>query len=128
MLKCTVTITTAVDGKENKISREGELLLENNRAELLYTEENAVTRISFVGGVATVTRQGDYSLSLIFKKGETTGGTLGLGGAQGEIYTRTERLGYSIGDSSFMLFARYDLLTAGGEPQKMKIRVFAKAH
>lgn len=125
MKKCNVTIATTVDGRESKVSRQGECVLDRSKTEIRYREENAEVCVVFENGTAFITRAGDYSLKLQLRKGETLAGAIGIEGAEGEVYTRTTRLQYAYQEESFSLEARYELLT-GGEPQKMRIRIVAK--
>lgn len=127
MKKCDLTITTTADGVENSITRKGEIELFVTSATVRYTEENAAVCIRLEGERAVIERQGDYSMRLELESGRRRFGTLGINGAEGEIETFTERIQYSIGKDSLLLSMRYDLLV-GDEPQKMKIRLFAKIH
>lgn len=126
MSKCCLTIVTSADGRESKVVREGEMLLADDRVEIRYKEESAEFCFSFENGTVSVDRRGDYSLRLRLKKGETLAGTLGIGDSVGEVFTKTTRLQYAINGNSVLFVLRYELLTQGGEPQKMKIRIFAK--
>ena len=125
MQACKVTIATTVDGKTTEIVRDGEMSIENNGVKLRYTEENAQVLLCYEKGEVVIDRQGDYTMRLRMKKGETCDGVLGIGGSQGAIQTKTDRLAYSLKDDSFMLSLHYDLLI-GNETQKMRIRLFAK--
>lgn len=126
MSKCYLTIVTSADGRESKVSREGEMFVTDDRVEIRYEEETAKSSVSFENGTVYIDRRGDYSLHLRLKKGETLAGTLEIGDSVGEVFTKTTRLQYAINDDSVLFVLRYELLTQGGEPQKMKIRIFAK--
>ncbi len=125
MQACKVTIATTVDGKTTEIAREGKMSLSNGGAKITYAEEDAVVTLCFENGEVAIDRQGDYTMRLLMKKGETCEGVLGIGGAEGRVQTQTQRLAYSLKDNSFMLSLHYDLLI-GNETQKMRIRLFAK--
>jgi hypothetical protein len=68
---------------------------------------------------------GDYSLQLRIEEGKEHFGKLGIGGSMGEIAIRTKKLTYSLTRNSWLLLAKYTLLT-GGEPQETSIRIQAK--
>lgn len=125
MRPCYLTITTTADGVETELSREGEIELSVNKTVLVYKEEQAVVRFTLQGESAFVERQGDYSMRLWLKRGEKCEGALGLGGAEGLIYTYTHRVAYSIGNNSLLASLRYDLLI-NDEPQEMNVRLLAR--
>lgn len=125
MRRCLLTITTVADGKENEISREGEFALSLTEAKVAYREDAAFVSVGLKNGAVFVERQGDYTLRLILKKGETTTGELGINGSVGEIETYTRRIAYSLTETSFMLSLHYSLIM-GGEVQDMRLRLFAK--
>lgn len=125
MTACRLTITTSVDGKETDVSYDGQMTLTPLCATISYKEENAKVCLKLENGVVFIERKGDYTLSLLLKKGETCNGNVGIGGSVGDIQAYTTRLAYSVTDYSFMLSLHYTLFI-GGEPQKMKLRLFAK--
>lgn len=125
MKKCRVTITTAVDGSEHTITREGEMELSIASATVIYREENASTRIRLDGECADIERVGDYTMKLHLVSGEVTEGEIGLGGSAGPIHSLTHRVQYSTTEQSLLLSLRYDLIISG-EAQKMKIRLNAR--
>ncbi len=125
MKKCKVTITTTADGQENTITREGEMSLSAGAAVLRYREENALVCLSLQGACAEISRQGDYSLFLDLRQGETREGRIGIGGSEGEISTFAHKVAYSMGKDSLLVLLEYDLLF-GGEAQKMKLRVLSR--
>lgn len=125
MKPCYLTITTTADGVETELSREGEIELSVNKTVLVYKEEQAIVRFTLQGERALVERQGDYSMRLCLERGKKCEGALGLGGAEGLIYTYTYRVAYSIGNNSLLASLRYDLLI-NDEPQEMKIRLLAR--
>ena len=125
MKKCRVTITTAVDGNEHTITREGEMELSLASSTIIYREENASTRIHLAGETADIERVGDYTMKLHLVSGELTEGEIGLGGSSGPIHSLTHRIQYSTTEQSLLLSLRYDLIISG-EAQKMKIRLNAR--
>ena len=125
MKPCYVTITTTVDGVKTEVSREGELRLNASETLLVYKEEQAVVRFVLHGESAEIERQGDYSMRLQLKCGETCVGALGLGGAEGEIRTFTHAVKYSVREKSLLASLRYDLLI-NDEPQEMHVCLLAR--
>ena len=123
--KCRVTITTAVDGRETTIVREGEMDFSSDGIQLIYREENAATRICLKGETATVERIGDYTMRLQLSRGALTEGEIGIGGSSGPIQTLTHRVNYSTSEKSLLLSLHYDLLISG-EVQKMQIRLHSR--
>lgn len=125
MKTCRVTMATVADGKKTEIIRDGKMFLADNRAELVYTEENATITLVFDKGAVYIERQGDYTMRLTLKKGEKCNGMLGIGGAEGQVQTQTSRLAYSLTENSLMLSLHYDLFV-GNEPQNIRLRLFSK--
>ena len=125
MQACKLTITTTADGVENSITREGEMELSLSKTLLRYCEENAFVVIILEGDTAKIEREGDYSLRLSLKEGETLTGEIGIGGAGGEIQTFAHRVAYSVSKDSLLLSLKYDLLISG-EKQEMKLRLLAR--
>ena len=64
-------------------------------------------------------------MQLRIEEGKEYFGKLGIGGSIGEIAIRTKKLTYSLTRNSWLLLAKYTLLT-GGEPQETSIRIQAK--
>lgn len=124
MQACDVTIVTTVDGRESSIVRKGELSLALP-ATLRYAEEDATVTVTFDRATATIVRTGDYGLSLRLVQGETTEGSLGLGGAAGAIQAQTTRVGYAVGENSLLATLRYALVF-GTERQEMRLRISAR--
>ncbi len=125
MQSCKITIATTVDNKTTEIVREGTMALSSQGAWICYSEEGAEVTLVFEGNAVAIERRGDYTMRLYMKKGEIREGTLGIGGAEGQVQTKTTRLAYSLTETSFMLSLHYDLII-GEETQKMRIRLFAK--
>lgn len=125
MQPCHLSITTATEGTERSVSYEGEAEFSALSATVRYQEESALVHICVEKGAVTIERKGDYTLALRLKESCTCEGSIGIGGANGEMYTHTHKLSYSIGKNSLLLSVRYDLLTEG-EPQKIKLRLYAK--
>lgn len=125
MQACYLTITTVADDVENKLSKDAEIDLGIQSAVLRYHEENAVVDLEVRGGNITIRRQGDYSLFLPLKNGETTLGTLGIGDSQGELRLYTHKVNYTINEESLLLLLQYDMIM-GEETQKMKLRLHAR--
>lgn len=125
MQKCKFTIWTTVDGQTSVLEREGEMSLAREEVRLCYREENAFVTLSVQGEYAQISREGDYSMRLELKRGETLDGTLGIGGGQGKIQAYAHKINYSITKDSLLLLLEYDLLF-GEEKQKMKLRMLSR--
>lgn len=125
MQACKITIATTADGKKTETVRDGKMALTMQSARLTYAEENAKVALIFENGSVVIERNGDYTMRLRMQKDEICDGTLGIGGAEGAIQTKTTRLAYVLTEKSFMLSLHYDLLI-GEETQKMRIRLFAR--
>ena len=125
MKACKLTITTTADGVENTVTRDGEMELSIGSVQLRYREENAFVVMILKGESAEIQREGDYSLRLYLKRGELSQGTIGIGGANGEIQTFTHRVSYSVSKDSLLLSLHYDLLISG-EKQVMKLRLLSR--
>ena len=125
MRNCSISITTTVDGNALETVKKGECVLGLTTARLCYFEEQAKVCITLENDELRIVREGDYTQDLYFVRGKTCEGKLGIGGADGVIYTNTKKLGYSLTETSFLLSLHYDLIV-GGEPQSMQIRLFAK--
>ena len=124
-MRCQVTIVTVADGRKTRVLRQGELRVTPTEITLYYAEENAETTLILRGGRVEIVRKGDYTLAICLEKGKTLDGSLGIGGSEGVIQTKTERIGYSIAEDTFVLRLKYELLT-GGEPQKMLVSIDTK--
>ena len=125
MKDCTLTITTTADGRENTVTYQGKMKLESSYADLRYVEEQSQVHIEIEGETVRIMRRGDYTLRLTLEKGKRHAGAIGIGGAEGEVFTKTDELTYSMKNNSLLLFLRYDLIV-GGETQTMKLRLLAK--
>ena len=125
MKACVVKISTVIDGVERSVQKSGEMSLDTLSATLVYNEDGAMVTLTLENDVLDVLRVGDYSLQLRIEEGKEHFGKLGIGGSMGEIAIRTKKLTYSLTRNSWLLLAKYTLLT-GGEPQETSIRIQAK--
>jgi uncharacterized beta-barrel protein YwiB (DUF1934 family) len=125
MKACVVKINTVIDGVERSVQKSGEMSLDTLSATLVYNEDGAMVTLTLENDVLNVLRVGDYSLQLRIEEGKEHFGKLGIGGSIGEIAIRTKKLTYSLTRNSWLLLAKYTLLT-GGEPQETSIRIQAK--
>lgn len=125
MKACVVKISTVIDGVERSVQKSGEMSLDTLSATLVYNEDGATVTLTLENDVLNVLRVGDYSLQLRIEEGKEYFGKLGIGGSIGEITIRTKKLTYSLTRNSWLLLAKYTLLT-GGEPQETSIRIQAK--
>lgn len=125
MKACIVKISTVIDGVERSVQKSGEMSLDTLSATLVYNEDGATVTLTLENDVLDVLRVGDYSLQLRIEEGKEHFGKLGIGGSIGEIAIRTKKLTYSLTRNSWLLLAKYTLLT-GGEPQETSIRIQAK--
>ena len=125
MRACDLTIITITDGTESRIRRSAEMELSPLSALLCYNESGAIVQIQVKDGKVLLSRKGDYSLSLTLDEGKTTRGTLGISGSNGEIFVSAERVGFSIGEKSFLANLKYTL-DFGREKQKMQLRLNAR--
>lgn len=94
-------------------------------AELFYREENALVAVKLHDSMAEIIREGDYTLRLFLEEGKQTLGTIGIGGAEGEIQTFARRIAYSVSKDSLLLSLHYDLMISG-ETQEMKLRLLSR--
>ena len=122
---CALIITTTVDGQENTVSYNGEIRLLIDGADLHYQDGQSVVTMEIRRKGVSVLRQGDYTLKLRLEEGKRTSGAIGIGGSEGEVFTKTENLAYSVSERSLLLKAQYTLIV-GGESQEMKLRLHAK--
>lgn len=125
MQTCDLTIVTTVDGTQNRIVREGEILNSFTSVELRYREENAFVIVRIKGESAEIERQGDYSLRLHLERGKECEGSIGIGGNEGSIQVFTQEIAYSAKEDSVLLKLQYSLLI-GSEKQDMKLLIMAK--
>ena len=125
MKNCRITITTTIDGVSTEAVRQGQAELSLLSAKIDYLEAQAKVRIALEDGKLQIYREGDYTQALYFQEGQILEGKLGIGGADGVIFTKTNRLSYSLSDTSLLLSLHYDLLI-GDEPQSVQIRLFVK--
>lgn len=125
MKKCRITVASSADGRENEIVRDGEMEINGLCAKLRYQDGQASVEIAVEKDQAIVTRSGDYDMRLTLRKGEICTGMLGIMGSQGQVFTQTHKLSYSLTERSLLLSAHYDLLF-GDERQVMKIRLHAR--
>ena len=125
MKSCRMTITTATDGQENSIVRDGDMKLSCSSALLRYQEENAFVIMKIEGEVVEIERQGDYTLHLKLKKNEILEGSIGIGGSEGPIQAVARKVSYSVTKDSILLSLHYDLIF-GVEIQTIKLRVISR--
>ena len=125
MQKCLVTITTSADGVENTITREGKMLLSEERVQLCYREEGALICVEFFGNSVRMERSGDYTLKLVLNNGKAGEGEIGINGASGSVGTFTDRILYSMTEKCLHAVLHYDLIIAG-QRQKMRLNINAK--
>ena len=125
MQNCRITVASSADGQENEIVRSGELAINGTAATLCYQDGQASVKIEVESGEMRVIRRGDYEMSLTLRKGEICAGTLGIMGSNGQVFTQTHAVSYSVSERSLLLSARYDLLF-DIERQAMKIRLHAR--
>lgn len=122
---CQVTLTTTVDGKKTRVVRKGDLLISENQTRIVYEEENAVVTVCVEDGGVTLARKGDYSLYLRLEKGKILDGSLGIGGSEGSIRVKTERIGYFLAENEIVLDLKYVLLA--GEEQNTRVKIEARS-
>ena len=125
MRACSVLLSTKVDGENNETIRDGEIEIFPRSAQIIYREENAQVKLSLQGEQVNVLRQGDYTLALFLKNGETTTGEIGIGGNSGEILTKTHAIEYKISEDCVVARLAYELII-GNESQQMELRLLAK--
>lgn len=125
MKACEVSIITMVDGEKRSFSCKGSMEVSVFGTQIFYSEPNANVQVSLGKETATIVRQGDYTLSLLLKRGEMTAGKLGIGGNEGEIQVYTYKVEYSIRENAVMAILHYDLLMGDGR-QQMKLRMVAR--
>ena len=125
MQVCRITIATTIDGNTTEITRDGFCSLSLLSAKVCYEEDGAKVRLGLENGVVTINRIGDYTLSLTLIENKICDGVLGINGAEGAIQVKTNKLAYSLTETSLLLSLGYTLMISG-EPQEMKLRIFAK--
>lgn len=125
MRVCSVMLSTKVDGVNNETIRDGEIEIFPRAAKIVYREENAQVKLSLQGEQVEILRQGDYTLALCLKNGETTTGEIGIGGNVGEILTKTHAIEYKISEDCVVARLAYELIF-GDEKQQMELRLLAK--
>ena len=65
-------------------------------------------------------------MRLHLEEGKTKESGLGIGGAEGNVLTKTHRVKYSLERNVFKLSLRYDLIFMKDEVQKMKLNLKAQ--
>ncbi len=125
MRACQVHITTTADGKESRFVCHGTLEVEAREIRLRYEETSGTTEVYFDGNAVTITRQGDYSMHLLLRKGEICMGKLGISNSEGVVQTQTDRIAYSVKNYGVTMTLHYALVF-GLERQAMKIKIVAK--
>lgn len=126
MQACEFKITTTVDEKENTIIYDGKIDVSDTMVVLTYQEGASQVCITLQKGVAFIDRQGDYTLRLHLEEGKLHESGLGIGGAEGNVLTKTHRVKYSLEGKVFKLSLRYDLIFMADEVQKMKLNLRGK--
>ena len=126
MQACKFTIITSVDEKENPVIYDGKIDIGEAMVVLAYEEGASQICITLQKGIALIDRQGDYSLRLHLEEGKTKESGLGIGGAEGNILTKTHRVKYSFANNIFKLSLCYDLIFAEDEVQRMKLNLKAQ--
>ncbi|MBQ8428762.1 MAG: DUF1934 family protein [Clostridia bacterium] len=125
MQACKLTINTSVDGQETEFACEGELELSAFGAILRYRQEKALVTLTLDGETVSVERVGDYTLSLLLKRGVRTIGRIGIGGNEGEVEVEAYRIDYAVRQNSLLAMLRYNLII-GDEEQRMQLRITAR--
>jgi uncharacterized beta-barrel protein YwiB (DUF1934 family) len=122
-----LSISTKIDGEEEiNSSYDARIILNTLSAEIHYEDGESSSSI-FVGAhEVKILRNGEYTLELNLKEGETTISRIGFGGSIGEISTNTEKISYSLTENSVLLSLKYALAFSKEEIQKMKIRLMAR--
>ena len=125
MKACRLTISTTIDGKETRVTRDGEYSFDEQGVRLCYREENAVVGLLLKDSTLTVERRGDYRMLLRLCENCTLQGELGIGDSVGDIRIQTLKLQSRAEKDAWLLLAEYVLL-AGTQPQKTKLRLSVK--
>jgi len=125
MKVCKVTITTVADGRENTITRKGEMDVSSVGGILRYQEENAKVNVRLQGNSATIERFGDYTLFLPLEQNVFCDGEIGIGGSGGTVKTYAHKIAYAVTKDSLLLSLHYDLIISG-EVQKIRLRLLAR--
>ncbi len=124
MAICKLTVSTRVDGEENKIVRMGKIEDSEGEIRISYREENAQVRLRILGRRAEILREGDYSLFLPLMQGESTEGTLGISGSKGGLPITTHRVEHSKKNEQTRISLDYELWFCEGS-QKMQLEIIA---
>ncbi len=119
-----LTIVTAVDGVESRISCKAEMELSPLSAVLRYSDENAIVEMRISGNAVGIKRDGDYSMHLFLEEGKRTKGGIAIAGNVGDLIAETERVVYTVGKNSLLMQLHYTLIF-GEEKQDMRIRLNA---
>ena len=125
-MKGTVNIVTTTDGKASEISRRAECTFGLNSARICYREESASVQVILQDGCVDILRKGDYGMSLHLVEGETSAGTLEMGGKAGELCIAVDRIGYSVTAKSLLLKLQYAILFGEEEKQEINLRLYAR--
>ena len=120
-----LTITTAVDGQESRLSCQAEMEFTALSVRIRYRDENAEVTISVDGNHAVIERIGDYGLYLPLQENARTVGRLSIGGNVGSVEIDTQKLVYSVGKNTLLMQIQYTLWF-GAEKQEMRLRIHAK--
>ena len=122
MYLCELTCVTDTDGSETTLRTRARIEEDGKKIRLQYTDGEAVATICFEGKSAFIEREGEYTLTLPLKEGETTQGALGILGSIGEFPVTTNRVEYLWRNKKLMARLSYTLLMSG-EQQNMKVRL-----
>ena len=126
MQYCTITIATSVDGKQTTAKYQGNMQASASSVRLAYTDGNATVSIALNATQGEIVRDGDYSLQLPLKTEETTQGTIGVNGSQGEVGVYTSKIAFSTSENGVLAQLHYQLIF-GQERQVMRLRIHATA-
>ncbi len=121
---CKLTLTTSVDGKENRAQYMGKLEREAGDIRLYYREENAEISLLLRKKTVVVKRVGDYSLQLCLRQGEDTEGSLSIGDSAGKILTETYLVDCEERENEVRIVLHYALIF-DGDKQDMRLCVTA---
>ncbi len=122
---CKLTLLTAVDGQETKITRIGKIACEDGKIFLQYREENAQIHIMIKENCAVIERTGDYSLYLSLAQGAKSTGRISINGSEGELPVKANTVYSTQKKNQTVICLQYQLLF-GEEMQDMRLRITAQ--
>lgn len=123
MKPCSIEIRTDTDGQISMFETTGELILADDPI-LKYSDHGSNVTI-YLSEPLRIVRDGDYTLSLTFKKKERTEGMIGLGGNSGSIDVVTENCRIERNHDAYLVYCVYQL-DFGTSVQNMKLHLVAK--